>query len=181
MQRKSTLLATLLLRLILIIEPPHAEAQAPASDTTGRVASDSQAAARDTSRGARDSVNSGGAARDTPGGSDTTGARDAIGGKDTTRRRDTTAAGDSTRRDTTSRKSAEPRQPADSILAAACTGGSSVARDLLVVVFAPDAGSKERAAAAKRVNGKLLGPVSSSEPGAYYFRVLAGGEFPSHN
>jgi hypothetical protein len=46
---------------------------------------------------------------------------------------------------------------------------------LLVVVFTPEAGKRERAAAAKRVAGKLLGPVTA-EPGAYYLRVPAGGE-----
>jgi hypothetical protein len=71
------------------------------------------------------------------------------------------------------------KEPNDSILSAACSGpgGSSpVARDLLVVVFAPEAGTRERSAAAKTVKGKLLGPVSSEEPGAYYVRVPSGGD-----
>jgi hypothetical protein len=46
---------------------------------------------------------------------------------------------------------------------------------LLVVVFAPGAGAAERAAAAKRVDGTLLGPVMSEEPGSYYLSVPGGG------
>jgi hypothetical protein len=46
---------------------------------------------------------------------------------------------------------------------------------LLVIVFGPEAGVQERAAAAKSVDGKLLGPVSSGERGAYYLRVPGGG------
>jgi hypothetical protein len=68
-------------------------------------------------------------------------------------------------------------EPADSILTAACTsatGSSRIARDLLVVVFAPEAGRAQRAAVAKSVKGKLLGAVIS-EPGAYYLRVPSGG------
>ncbi|HEY9013859.1 MAG TPA: hypothetical protein VIM84_02200, partial [Gemmatimonadales bacterium] len=67
---------------------------------------------------------------------------------------------------------------ADSILVAACgrlKGGASVAPDLLVLLFAPEATRDERAAVARSVNGKLLGAVSS-EPGAYYLRVPTGGE-----
>jgi hypothetical protein len=74
--------------------------------------------------------------------------------------------------------STSPRAPSDSILEAACSdpaGPASVGRDLLVVVFTPEAGKRERAAAAKTVAGKLLGPVSS-EPGAYYLRVPADGQ-----
>jgi hypothetical protein len=47
---------------------------------------------------------------------------------------------------------------------------------LLVIVFGPEAGVQERAAAAKSVDGRLLGPVSSGERGAYYLRVPTGGE-----
>ena len=67
---------------------------------------------------------------------------------------------------------------ADSILVAACgrlQGGASVAPDLLVLLFAPEAKREERAAVARSVNGKLLGAVSS-EPGAYYLRVPTRGE-----
>ena len=45
-----------------------------------------------------------------------------------------------------------------------------------MVVFAPEAGAAERAAAAKNVDGTLLGPVTSGEPGAYYLSVPSGGE-----
>ena len=69
-------------------------------------------------------------------------------------------------------------EPADSILRAACgtAGSTAVARDLLVIVFAPEAGAAERAAAAKTVDGTLLGSVTSGEPGAYYLRVPSGGD-----
>jgi hypothetical protein len=46
---------------------------------------------------------------------------------------------------------------------------------LLVIVFAPEARAAERAAIAKTVDGRLLGLVTSGEPGAYYLRVPSGG------
>ncbi|HZI74372.1 MAG TPA: hypothetical protein VFD73_10175, partial [Gemmatimonadales bacterium] len=87
---------------------------------------------------------------------------------------------DSLRRDASrarSDTSSAPRAARDSILQRACgnPGTLPVARDLLVVVFRPDAGARERAAAVRSVKGKLLGPVSA-EPGAYYVRVPAGGQ-----
>jgi hypothetical protein len=76
------------------------------------------------------------------------------------------------------RASDSVRAPVDSILKKACgsSGGSAtLARDLLVIVFAPEAGRADRATLVKEVRGKLLGPVSS-EPGAYYLRVPTGGQ-----
>ena len=70
------------------------------------------------------------------------------------------------------------RAPVDSVLRKACrsSGGSAtLARDLLVIVFAPEAGRADRAALVREVSGKLLGPVSS-EPGAYYLRVPTQGQ-----
>ena len=64
----------------------------------------------------------------------------------------------------------------DSVLTAACgrAGGSTtIARDLLVVIFAPEVGPSERAAVAKSVDGKLVG---SAEPGAYYLQIPAKGQ-----
>jgi hypothetical protein len=52
----------------------------------------------------------------------------------------------------------------------------TIARDLLVVEFTPRAGARERAAAAKSVHGKLLKPVKSGTPRAYYLRVPSGGQ-----
>jgi hypothetical protein len=46
----------------------------------------------------------------------------------------------------------------------------------LVVIFAPEAGAADRTAAAKSVDGTLLGPVAAGEPGAYYLGVPSGGE-----
>ena len=68
--------------------------------------------------------------------------------------------------------------PVDSILRKACRGSegsATLARDLLVIVFAAEAGRADRAALVREVKGKLLGPVSS-EPGAYYLRVPTGGQ-----
>jgi hypothetical protein len=68
--------------------------------------------------------------------------------------------------------------PTDSILSTACSssaGPTSTAPDLLVVVFTPETGSADRAAAAKSVKGRLLGQVVS-EPGAYYLWVPAAGQ-----
>jgi len=66
--------------------------------------------------------------------------------------------------------------PVDSILSGACGSPDAppvtIARDLLVVVFTKEAGARERATAARRVKGKLVG---QAEPGAYYLRVPAGG------
>jgi hypothetical protein len=95
-----------------------------------------------------------------------------------------TGAGDSTRtsgRDSVRLDTASiPRTAADSILRVACGSGAvgsitapgSVAQDLLLVVFAPRAGAAERAAAARTVNGKLIGQL---EPGSYYLRVPTRG------
>ncbi len=70
--------------------------------------------------------------------------------------------------------------PADSILSAACDGvaGASIARDLLVIVFAPKTSAKERAAVAGSVGGKLLGRVMG-EPGAHYLGLPPGSEEPA--
>jgi hypothetical protein len=74
------------------------------------------------------------------------------------------------------RSDSVPSAPVDSVLSAACggsTGSTTIARNLLVVVFAPEAGPAERAAAAKSVDGKLVG---TPEPGAYYLQVPARGQ-----
>jgi hypothetical protein len=166
MSRNPTLLAICLLGLNLSIDPSSAAGQAStsASDSTAPAASDSQPAAADSTRAPSDSVTLPGIGSDT--------AR----GRDTTRGTDTTTAGDSTiGRDTTSKRSTVSIEPADSILSAACTGAPTVARDLLVIVFAPEASGEDRSAVAQTLGAKLLGPVSSAEPGAYYLRVPSGG------
>ena len=152
----------------LLIAPPAASAQAatdttaPApSDTTARAPSDSLAARRDTaSRAGRDTT-------------------------DTLTRPRSDSVPDSLRSAPSApgragavraRSDSVPAAPMDSILSAACggAGGSTTtARDLLVVVFAPETGPAERAAAAKSVDGKLVG---SAEEGAYYLRVPARGQ-----
>jgi hypothetical protein len=138
------------------------------SDTTGRA---------DTTQTAKSSDSAG-----KPAGADSTLGDSARG--DTTRAsadsakapaRDTShssAAGASTRSDT-----GDVVRP-DSILVAACQGSnaSSVARDLLVIVFAPGTGAAERAAAVRTVKGELLGPVDVAQPDAYYLRVPSDGQ-----
>jgi hypothetical protein len=64
-----------------------------------------------------------------------------------------------------------PVAPADSVLAAACAGGGSLAADLLVVLFTPTATEKDRVELAKGAGGKLAGPADAVRPGAWYLRV----------
>jgi hypothetical protein len=150
MSLQSTLLALCLLGSGLLIEPPSALGQAPASDSTAPVASDSQ-------RTAADSLQK----------TDTTPPRP---------RPDSGSKTDTTHPPSAPSGTVGPSpQPRDSILTAACGGPGTVAQDLLVIVFGPEAGARERAAAAKSVDGKLLGPVGSGEPGGYYLRVPTGG------
>lgn len=150
MSLHSTFLATWLLGLSLLIVPQATSGQVPASDSTAPAASDSQPPLADSASG----------------------ADSARAASDTIRPQ---TAGSATRSDTAT----APTAPGDSILRATCSGpagAATVARDLLVVVFAPEAAAAERAAAAKSVDGRLLGPVTSGEPGAYYLRVPSGGE-----
>lgn len=131
------------------------------SDTSARAATDSLAARRDTaSLAGRDTTDTLSRPR-----------RDSV--PDSLRTAPSAPARAGTAR---ARSDSVPAAPVDSVLSAACggVGGSpTVARDLLVVVFAPETGSAERAAAAKSVDGKLVG---SAEPGAYYLQVPAKGQ-----
>jgi hypothetical protein len=173
----SSFLATCLLVSSILFVPPRMLCQEPESDSAPEAASDSQAALTDSGQGIgtpRPTLDTLPPVQsDTPGGPDRPATEDSLrpnGNADTTKgQADTTKKADS---------SAAASAPRDSVLIAACTtpsGSASVARDLLVVVFTPEAGKRERAAAAKSVAGKLLGPVSS-EPGAYYLRVPAEGQ-----
>ena len=170
MSLHSILLATWLLGLSLLIVP-RASGQAPASDSTA-VGSDSQPALTDsvlktdTPRASSDTV----LQRAQP---------DSASKTDSARAAQDTVRPPGTGKATTSDTATSPTAPPDSILSAACSGtagSATVARDLLVVVFEPEAGAAERAAAAKNVEGTLLGPATSGEPGAYYLRVPSGGE-----
>jgi hypothetical protein len=173
MSLHSTLLATWLLGLGLLIVPRAASGQVPASDSTAPAASDSQPAPTDsvpkadTAQATSDTVlqrpqpDSASRADSTRAVSDTAGPQGARGAApaDTATATATTA-------------------PPDSILTTACggpEGPTTVARDLLVVIFASQAGDAERAAAAKSVDGELVGAVTG-EPGAFYLRVPSGGE-----
>jgi hypothetical protein len=135
-----------LLGLGLLVVPAAMVGQVPDSGSPAPAASDSQPASHSDSALAADSTRAG---------SDT--VRPKTPGSSTT---PATAA-------------ARP-EPADSILTAACGGAGSaaVARDLLVIVFAPEATAADRATVAKTVDGRLLGSVSS---GGYYLRVPSGG------
>jgi hypothetical protein len=148
MSLRFTLLPLRLLGLSCLTLPPAAVAQAPASDGAAPVAADSVRPSTD-SASKPDSISA---------------------SPDSTRPSGSAAA-------TTTDTAATSPEPADSILISACGGpggAATVARDLLVIVFAPGIGPDERTGAAKTVRGKLLGPVSG-EPGAYYLRVPAGG------
>ena len=162
MSLHSTLLTTWLLGLGLLIVPPATSAQVPASDSTAPAASDSQPALTDSIQ-----KRSGASHRDSASATDSTqAASDTVAPK---------ARGSAT----TSGTTAAPTEPADSILTKACggpEGSTAVARDLLVIVFAPEARATERAAAAKTVGGTLLRSVTAGAPGAYYVRVPSGGE-----
>ena len=152
----------------LLIAQPAASAQVPATDTTAPAPSDTSARAASDSLAARGDTSIAG--RDTT---------------DTLTRPRSDSVPDSLRtapaapgRGGTVRARADsiPPTPVDSVLTAACggaAGSTTIARNLLVVVFASDAGPAERAAAAKSVDGKLVG---SAEPGAYYLQVPARGQ-----
>jgi hypothetical protein len=175
----SITLATGLWALSMLFAPARMLCQEPGSDSTSSVSPESQATSSDSGQ----QNGTPGRSLDTLGRipSDTPGevnrppvAPDSLPSKgeaDSTKTKaDTTRKADS---------SAALLAPRDSILTAACTtpsGSASVARDLLVVVFTPDASQRERTAAAKHVAGKLLGPVRSGEVGAYYLRVPTGGQ-----
>ena len=181
MVAKSALLMTCLMVLGLSIDPPAAAGQVTASDTTG-AAADSQPAPTDTAGASVDSVPGADTARDTTTASDTVAADTTAGidtttAADTSTRSNTTASSDTTAvGDTTAGSATATAEPGDSILNAACSGSVTVARDLLVIVFAPEAGKGERSAVAESVEGRLLGPVGSGEPGAYYLRVPSEGD-----
>ena len=139
-----------LLGLGLLIVPPAVVGQVPDSGSPAPAASDSQPASH------RDSVLAADSSRP---------ASDTVRPK---------TPGSSTTPGTTATRP----QPADSILKAACgaAGSTAVARDLLVIVFAPEASAADRTAVARTVEGTLLGSVTSGEPGAYYLRVPSGGD-----
>jgi hypothetical protein len=195
--------ATLLLGLSYLIVPPAVLGQSSTSDTTPADNQRTQAdsawvtgvyhpadttaqrdtiSGRDTTRAASDTI-PGGAVDTMTTSLDTsrTAGPDTVPSATDTVGSDTSTIGSSgtapaRRTDTASAAAA----PADSILSDACDGsgeGSTIAPDLLVVVFAPQVSPGERAAVAEAVDGKLLGPVIG-QPGAYYIRLPPGSEEP---
>lgn len=182
MSLHSTTLAWLLGLSFLV--PTALSGQTPTSDTTAPAASDSQPALADSVQKAdsvqrNDSVQGYSAyqaSSDTVlqqfGQDSASGVTSAQPSSDSLRAE---ADGSAPTPDT----AAVSMESGDSILNAACSGPggpTTIARDLLVVIFAPDADAGERATAVKSVEGKLLGPVSLEEPGAFYLRVPSGGE-----
>jgi hypothetical protein len=139
----------LLLGLGLLVVPPAMVGQVPDSGGSAPAAPDSQPASHSDSVLAADSTRA---------------------GSDTLRPKTPGSA-------TTPATAAARPEPVDSILSAACEGAGSTAvgRDLLVIVFAPEARAADRATVAKTVDGRLLGSVTSGGPGAYYLRVPSGG------
>lgn len=171
MSLHSTFLATWLLGLILFIVPPVTSGQVPASDSTA-VKSDSQPAVTD-------SMQTAGASQAYTDTLRQQAHPDSVSKTDSTRAASDTVNPPGAGKAITSDTATPLTAPVDSILSAACSGPAgpaTVARDLLVVVFAPEAGTAERTAAAKSVDGRLLGPVTSGEQGGYYLRVPSGGE-----
>jgi hypothetical protein len=166
----STFLTTWLLGLGLLIGPTASSAQVPASDSTAQAASDSLPALSDSMRSSGASQEAGDSAqRARP---------DSASAADSTPATSDTVPSKPHGSATTSDTAATHTEPADSILRAACSGAAgstAVARDLLVIIFAPEATAAERVAVAKAVDGSLLGSVTS-EPGAYYLRVPSGGD-----
>jgi hypothetical protein len=133
---------------LVLSAPSVAVGQTQSADSTAPSSSDSSRALSDT---AGDSTSS-------PDSSQS--VSDSVGTKDSLVRSQVTAP------------------PVDSILTAACGASGSAnttAPDLLVVTFAPETERVERVAAARSVQGRLLGAVPS-EPGAYYLRVPTEGQ-----
>ena len=83
------------------------------------------------------------------------------------------SSGDSTR-DAAPSAAAAPPGAGDSVLAAACAQGGSLAANLLVVLFTPVASDSDRTALAKAVGGTLAGPADAVRAGGVYLRVPNG-------
>jgi hypothetical protein len=174
-----------LLAWYFLIVPPAA-GQTATTDTTGRLQSDSQSTLPDSAiLPTPAESDSPGVRSDTLSGADTVGSardsvralqgRSATGRPDSTRLRSDTAhsspGGDSSR-STTAELAPALR---DTVLGKACGSSdspSTVAQDLLVVMFGPGVEGRERAAVARSVGGKLL---NSPESGVYYIRLRPGG------
>ena len=179
--------AVCLMASSVVILPPAAAGQASTTESTSAAAPDSQPAATDsTATGAvlpTDTIGASGSASgddsvppvdSTPSPPDTLDSSQAAQadtgapGRDTTR---APGAADSTK----TRAAAAPAAPVDSILSAACAasgGSTSVAPNLLVVLFTAESGAAQRASAARSIKGKLVGQAT---PEGYYIRVPGGG------
>jgi hypothetical protein len=180
--------AVCLMASSVVILPPAAAGQASTTESTSAAAPDSQPAATDsTATGAvlpTDTIGASGSASggdsvppvdstpssslDTLDSSQAAQADTGAPGRDTTR---APGAADSTK----TRAAAAPAAPVDSILSAACAasgGSTSVAPNLLVVLFTVESGAAQRAAAARSIKGKLVGRAT---PEGYYIRVPGGG------
>jgi hypothetical protein len=86
---------------------------------------------------------------------------------------DTVAASPNSLKKIQGEEATVPAPPADPALTAACNSSPAASADLLLVVFFPDVRAAERAAVARRVNGKLLG--RAGDEGSYYLQVPGDG------
>jgi hypothetical protein len=180
--------AVCLMASSVVILPPAAAGQASTAESTSAAAPDSQPDPTDSAAtGAvlpTDTIGASGSASggdsvppvdstpssslDTLDSSQAAQADTGAPGRDTTR---APGAADSTK----TRAAAAPAAPVDSILSAACAasgGSTSVAPNLLVVLFTAESGAAQRAAAAGSIKGKLVGRAT---PEGYYIRVPGGG------
>ena len=175
--------AVCLMASSVVILPPAAAGQASTAESTSTAAPGSQPDPTDsTARGAvlpTDTIAASGGDSVAPvdstpsppdplDSSQTAQADTGAPGQDTTR---APGAADSTK----TRAAAAPAAPVDSILSAACAasgGSTSVAPNLLVVLFTAESGAAQRASAARSIKGKLVGQAT---PEGYYIRVPGGG------
>ena len=186
MSLQQAVLALTIFATSALLAPSALSAQTPTADTSTASSLDSQPSLGDS---AVNTAAGGDTVRGLPS-SDSASADSSVALGDSASSGDTASAGNSTPSDTlqsamdtvnpaetkdTTKVAASVAPPADSILTVACDASgstTSIAPDLLVVVFAEETGPRERAAAAQSVKGKLIG---EAEPGAYYIRIPSGG------
>jgi hypothetical protein len=150
--------------LLLVLAVPAGAQTVVPRDTTRRPPGDTARAAGDSASGrAGDSL------RTTAGDTTRPAHPDPAGGADTPRR----STAESTREAAPSAAAASPGA-GDSVLAAACAQGGSLAANLLVVLFTPVASDSDRTALAKAVGGTLAGPADAVRAGGVYLRVPNG-------
>ena len=154
-----TFVATLVPGLLLLIASSQAFCQLPATDSTSVKSDSGRVSTGSVGTSPRDSS-----------------LRDSTATADTAKIKSDTVRPWSNPAPMKPDTAARVKAPRDSILDMACSGAAgprTIARDLLVVVFAPDATAEERATASATVRGKVVG---SPEPGRFYLRVPTKGD-----